>query len=86
MNKIIGDSDEALKTEIDNANNLLGKKNIKGEGVIIIVDDSEIQTSDIDDVALENLNLQLSDLIVHDTVLLAIVNELYIRRSRSSKH
>lgn len=81
MNKILGDSDEALKAEINNANNLLGKKNVKGEGVIITVDDSEIQTSDIDDVTLENLNLQLSDLIVHDTVLLAIVNELYIRRS-----
>jgi len=81
MKKIIGNSDEALKTEIDKANILLGKKNIKGQGVVITVDDSVLDVSAIDD-----MDLELSDLIVHDTVLLAIVNELYIRWCRGSKY
>lgn len=52
------------------------KLKLVGEGVIITVDDSDIEAMDSN--VLNALGLKLSDLLVHDGVLLKIVNELFI--------
>lgn len=61
------DFSDILNEELKNANILLGKYDLKGEGIIITLDDSELSPTE---------ELPLKKLIVHDSDVLAIVNEL----------
>jgi len=54
---------------LKNTDILLGKYDIKGQGIIISLDDSEVYPTE---------ELPLKKLIVHDSDILAIVNELNI--------
>lgn len=58
---------EESKNQIEAGNKMIGLTEVKGPGVVIIVSDSEIDPNKI---------LNSSDLLVHDTDILKIVNEL----------
>lgn len=62
-----GNTQEVLDKELNQAEVLLGKKALKGEGVNIYLNDSPLEPTE---------NLKLSDLIVHDMDILELVNEL----------
>lgn len=67
---VVNDEENAEKEEeIKRINNFLGYTDVKGAGVIIKLDDNR-------DVA-QNEVLNISDLLVHDGDLRAIVNELF---------
>ena len=58
---------EEAKNEINNGNKIIGLTEVTGTGVIIKVEDSEIEQSTV---------LNTSDLLIHDKDILKIVNEL----------
>lgn len=62
--------DSYLETQIKNNDKLLGKTEVKGNGVIIRLDDNR-------EINLEEAIVNASDIIVHEGDLLQIVNELF---------
>ena len=58
---------EEAKNQINEGNKIIGLSEVKGSGVIITVADSDIDSSAV---------LNSSDLLIHDTDILKIVNEL----------
>ena len=66
------ETDEELQQKIENCENILGMKNVKGEGVIISVADSDSNNRTPNSFAYINT----SNYLVHDGNLVSIVNEL----------
>lgn len=57
----------SLTEQINQMGALSGLKDVKGEGIVVVVDDSDMAVSD---------NISTESMLIHDTDLRAIVNEL----------
>lgn len=62
-----GDLTKILTQELEESNTLLGLKDLKGQGIIVKIDDSKNQPDE---------NYTIKDLIVHDSDVLLIVSTL----------
>ena len=73
-----GDGDSAnIQEELKLVNRLLGYTELTGKGAIITLDDSKIPTSTEGSTSAgDSLSINLSDYVIHDGDLIAILNEI----------